>query len=87
MMSYLHSIFCSVLTNNSFLPGFVIVDHVLKQILPPGLEVPSSFETIVKYSVYVIYIVCFIPCWLIIICSHCYVAYRLPYCTQLHLSY
>ncbi|KAM7509466.1 hypothetical protein LguiA_019919 [Lonicera macranthoides] len=24
-------------------------DHVLKQILPPGLEVPSSFETIVKY--------------------------------------
>ncbi|KAJ9538788.1 hypothetical protein OSB04_031521 [Centaurea solstitialis] len=26
-------------------------DHVLKQVLPPGLEVPSSFETIVKYSV------------------------------------
>ncbi|KAA8523084.1 hypothetical protein F0562_009507 [Nyssa sinensis] len=26
-------------------------DHVLKQILPPGLEVPSSFETIVKYSI------------------------------------
>lgn len=25
------------------------VDHVLKQILPAGLEVPSSFETIVKY--------------------------------------
>ncbi|KAI3721628.1 hypothetical protein L2E82_32645 [Cichorium intybus] len=24
-------------------------DHVLKQILPPGLEVPSSFEAIVKY--------------------------------------
>ncbi|KAI7732651.1 hypothetical protein M8C21_023206 [Ambrosia artemisiifolia] len=24
-------------------------DHVLKQVLPPGLEVPSSFETIVKY--------------------------------------
>lgn len=30
------------------------VDHVLKQILPPGLEVPSSFETIVKYSNYVV---------------------------------
>ncbi|KAB1201404.1 tRNA (guanine(37)-N1)-methyltransferase 2 [Morella rubra] len=27
-------------------------DHVLKQILPPGVEAPSSFETIVKYSVY-----------------------------------
>ncbi|PWA90349.1 tRNA transferase Trm5/Tyw2 [Artemisia annua] len=26
-------------------------DHVLKQVLPPGLEAPSSFETIVKYSV------------------------------------
>ncbi|GMH04624.1 hypothetical protein Nepgr_006464 [Nepenthes gracilis] len=26
------------------------VDHILKQILPPGVEVPSSFETIVKYS-------------------------------------
>ncbi|KAK1417297.1 hypothetical protein QVD17_26423 [Tagetes erecta] len=26
-------------------------DHVLKQILPSGLEVPSSFETIVKYFV------------------------------------
>lgn len=26
------------------------VDHVLKQILPHGVEVPSSFETIVKYS-------------------------------------
>ncbi|KAF3450061.1 hypothetical protein FNV43_RR06140 [Rhamnella rubrinervis] len=25
-------------------------DHILKQILPPGVEVPSSFETIVKYS-------------------------------------
>ncbi|KAK9268892.1 hypothetical protein L1049_000657 [Liquidambar formosana] len=25
-------------------------DHVLKQILPPGVEAPSSFETIVKYS-------------------------------------
>ncbi|PON73356.1 SAM-dependent methyltransferase TRM5/TYW2-type [Parasponia andersonii] len=25
-------------------------DHILKQILPPGAEVPSSFETIVKYS-------------------------------------
>ncbi|KAK6153227.1 hypothetical protein DH2020_012866 [Rehmannia glutinosa] len=24
-------------------------DHILKQILPPGVEVPSSFETIVKY--------------------------------------
>ncbi|KAL6974355.1 tRNA (guanine(37)-N(1))-methyltransferase [Sarracenia purpurea var. burkii] len=27
-------------------------DHVLKQILPPGVEIPSSFETIVKYSNY-----------------------------------
>ncbi|KAL3535780.1 hypothetical protein ACH5RR_004241 [Cinchona calisaya] len=26
-------------------------DHILKQILPSGLEVPSSFETIVKYLV------------------------------------
>ncbi|KAG9442477.1 hypothetical protein H6P81_018331 [Aristolochia fimbriata] len=25
-------------------------DHILKQILPHGVEVPSSFETIVKYS-------------------------------------
>ncbi|KAI3872759.1 hypothetical protein MKW92_022401 [Papaver armeniacum] len=25
-------------------------DHILKQILPSGAEVPSSFETIVKYS-------------------------------------
>jgi hypothetical protein len=72
---------------NNFLPGFVIVDHILKQILPPEVEVPSSFETIVKYSVHVLYIVCFIPCLLIIICSHCYVAYQLPYCTQLRLSY
>lgn len=24
-------------------------DHILKQILPPGAEVPSSFETIVEY--------------------------------------
>ncbi|KAL8234896.1 hypothetical protein R6Q59_020996 [Mikania micrantha] len=31
-------------------------DHVLKQLLPPGLEVPSSFETIVKYIVHVYYI-------------------------------
>ncbi|KAJ4823643.1 hypothetical protein Tsubulata_017938 [Turnera subulata] len=27
-------------------------DHVLKQILPAGVEVPSSFETIVKSSIY-----------------------------------
>ncbi|GMH04673.1 hypothetical protein Nepgr_006513 [Nepenthes gracilis] len=27
-------------------------DHILKQILPPGVEVPSSFETIVKYSTF-----------------------------------
>jgi len=27
------------------------LDHVLKQILPTGVEVPSSFETIVKYLV------------------------------------
>lgn len=33
-----------------FCPIILIVDHVLKQILPPGVEVPSSFETIVKYS-------------------------------------
>lgn len=26
------------------------VDHILKQILPAGVEVPSSFETIVKYT-------------------------------------
>jgi hypothetical protein len=32
----------------------LIPDHVLKQILPPGVEVPSSFETIGKYSVFVI---------------------------------
>lgn len=25
-------------------------DHILKQILPAGVEVPSSFETIVKYT-------------------------------------
>ena len=29
----------------------VLIDHVLKQILPPGVEVPSSFETIVKYLI------------------------------------
>ncbi|KAL3824960.1 hypothetical protein ACJIZ3_020989 [Penstemon smallii] len=28
-------------------------DHILKQILPPGVEVPSSFETIVKYFIFV----------------------------------
>ncbi|KAL1563100.1 tRNA (guanine(37)-N(1))-methyltransferase [Salvia divinorum] len=27
-------------------------DHILKQILPPGLDVPSSFETIVKYFMF-----------------------------------
>lgn len=32
----------------------LIPDHVLKQILPPGVEVPSSFETIGKYSVFVV---------------------------------
>ncbi|KAK7330195.1 hypothetical protein VNO77_24382 [Canavalia gladiata] len=30
-------------------------DHVLKQILPTGMEVPSSFETIVKYLLFRIY--------------------------------
>lgn len=24
-------------------------DHILKQILPDGVDIPSSFETIVKY--------------------------------------
>lgn len=33
-----------LMTCNSF------TDHILKQILPEGVEVPSSFETIVKYS-------------------------------------
>ncbi|KAL2460016.1 tRNA (guanine(37)-N1)-methyltransferase 1 [Abeliophyllum distichum] len=28
-------------------------DYILKQILPPGVEIPSSFETIVKYFIYV----------------------------------
>lgn len=27
-----------------------MTDHILKQILPAGVEVPSSFETIVKYT-------------------------------------
>lgn len=27
---------------------------MLKKILPPGVEVPSSFETIVKYPNYVV---------------------------------
>ena len=27
-----------------------VTDHILKQILPAGVEVPSSFETIVKYT-------------------------------------
>ncbi|KAK4798607.1 hypothetical protein SAY86_030933 [Trapa natans] len=31
-------------------------DHILKQILPPGVEVPSSFETIVKYIMSVCHI-------------------------------
>lgn len=26
-----------------------MTDQILKQLLPPGLEIPSSFETIVKY--------------------------------------
>lgn len=30
----------------------LVSDHILKQILPPGVEVPSSFETIVKYIIY-----------------------------------
>jgi tRNA (guanine37-N1)-methyltransferase len=29
---------------------FIQTDHILKQILPAGVEVPSSFETIVKYT-------------------------------------
>lgn len=35
---------------NNILINMLSTDHILKQILPPGLEVPSSFETIVKYS-------------------------------------
>ncbi|EEF47023.1 conserved hypothetical protein [Ricinus communis] len=31
-------------------------DHILKQILPPGVEIPSSFETIVKYPFYVVFV-------------------------------
>jgi hypothetical protein len=27
-----------------------LIDHILKRILPAGVEVPSSFETIVKYT-------------------------------------
>ena len=34
--------------------GCLIIDHVLQQILPSGHEIPSSFETIVKYSNYVV---------------------------------
>lgn len=36
----------------------LIIDHVLKQILPPGAEVPSSFETIVEYPAYVLQFLC-----------------------------
>jgi len=38
---------------------FLFVEHILKQILPHGVEVPSSFETIVKYSLFFPYI--FLP--------------------------
>jgi tRNA (guanine37-N1)-methyltransferase len=31
-------------------------DHLLKQILPDGLDIPSSFETIVKYLISVCFV-------------------------------
>ena len=51
----LHSEFLTSLFLVADIPtGCLIIDHVLKQILPSGHEVPSSFETIVKYSNYVV---------------------------------
>lgn len=44
-----HIMLSSVLQIFTTVWKIVSVDYVLKQILPNGVEVPSSFETIVKY--------------------------------------
>lgn len=51
----------------------VVIDHVLKLILPDGVDVPSSFETIVKFPIYIIVhfslLTCFLT-WLHICAGH-----------------
>lgn len=50
MSSVLQIFMCTMICDSIlFLLLVLLADHILKQILPAGLEVPSSFETIVKY--------------------------------------
>lgn len=49
-------------------------DHILKQILPEGVEVPSSFETIVKYTKFYFMMLpfcCFIFCLILLLIVLC----------------